>query len=221
MLFLYKVGRNALERQFGVTPLAVTIRPGTSLEHDNGRLAAIAGYGVGRWHYIGTDYNIKFSIPQMYPEQFSCHDLDLVKKTNSEITSSIKNLSQTSTAAMLSAKVVGERRIDLRKMDWIESNKNKRWIGFNEYCAYLHSRIDIVPTSGLKMLFNYDPHYCRHFAGNTSRWTLELSERYQKKFGTKVSFSLDGKTKLRSLSQKQSITIQPGTGAHNMQLLPD
>ena len=221
MLFLYKVGRNAIERQFGVTPLAVTIRPGTSLEHDNGRLAAIAGYGVGRWHYISTDYNIQFSIPKMYPEQFSCHDLDLVKKTNSEITSSIKNLSQTSTAAMLSAKVVGERRIDLRKMDWIETNKNKRWIGFNEYCAYLHSRIDIVPTSGLKMLFNYDPHYCRHFAGNPSRWTLELSNRYLKKLGTKVSFSIDGKTKLRSLSQKQSIMIPTGKGTRSAQLLPE
>jgi hypothetical protein len=221
MLFLYKVGRNALERQFGVTPLAVTVRPGTSLEHDNGRLAAIAGYGVGRSHYIGTDYNIQFSIPQMYPEQFSCHDLDLIKKTSSEITRSIKDLSQTSIAAMLSAKVVGERRIDLRKMDWIESKKHKRWIGFNEYCAYLHSRIDIVPTGGLKMLFNYDPHYCAHFTGNPSRWTLELSERYRKKLGTKVSFSLDGKTKLRSLSQKQNITIQPGTGARSVQLLPE
>ncbi|MBW7992128.1 MAG: hypothetical protein FVQ84_19230 [Planctomycetes bacterium] len=221
MLFLYKVGRNALERQFGVTPLAVTIRPGTSLEHDNGRLAAIAGYGVGRWHYIGTDYNIQFSIPKMYPEQFSCHDLDLVKKTNSEITSSIKNLSQTSTAAMLSAKVVGERRIDLRKMGWIESNKNKRWIGFNEYCAYLHSRIEVIPAGGLKILFNYDPHYCRHFTRNPSMWTLELSERYQKKLGTKVSFSLDGKTELRSLSQKQSIIIPTGTGARSMQIRPD
>ncbi|NOR67980.1 MAG: hypothetical protein GQ528_11555, partial [Woeseiaceae bacterium] len=221
MLFLYKVGRNAIERQFGVTPLAVTIRPGTSLEHDNGRLAAIAGYGVGRWHYISTDYNIQFSIPKMYPEQFSCHDLDLVKKTNSEITSSIKNLSQTSTAAMLSAKVVGERRIDLRKMDWIESNKNKQWIGFNEYCAYLHSRIEIVPTSGLKILFNYDPHYCAHFAGSPSMWTLELSERYQKKLGTKVSFSFDGKTELRSLSERQSITIPPGIGTRSAQLLSE
>jgi len=221
MLFLYKVGRNAVERQFGVTPLAVTVRPGTSLEHDNGRLAAIAGYGVGRWHYIGTDYNIQFSIPKMYPELFSCHDLDLVKKTNSEITTSIKNLSQTSTAAMLSAKVVGERRIDLRKRDWIESNKHKRWIGFNEYCAYLHSKIEVIPARGLKMLFNYNPHYCAHFVRNPSTWTLELSERYRKKFGKKVSFSTDGKTELRSLSQKQSITITPGIGTRSALLIPE
>jgi hypothetical protein len=221
MLFLYKVGRDAIERQFGVTPLAVTIRPGTSLEHDNGRLAAIAGYGVGRWHYIGTDYTIQFSIRQMCPEQFSCHDLDLVKKTKSEITSSIKNLSQIPTSALLSAKVVGERRIDLRARDWIESNKNKRWMGFNEYCAYLHSQIDIIPTRGLKMRFNYNSHYCRHFARNPSRWTLELSERYLKKLGTRVSLSLNGKRELRPTSQRQSITIPSGIGIHSAQLLPE
>jgi hypothetical protein len=212
MLFLYKVGRDAVERQFGVTPLAVTIRPGTSLEHDNGRLAAIAGYGVSRWHYIGTDYTIQFSIRQMCPEQFSCHDLDLVKKANTEITSSIKKLNQIPTASLLSAKVVGERRIDLRARDWIESNKNKRWMGFNEYCAYLHSKIDIIPVRGLKIFFNYDPHYCGHFAGNPSKWTLELSDHYLKKLGTKVYFSLDSKMELRSLTERQSITIPQGIG---------
>lgn len=77
VIFLYNIGRDAIERQFGVTPLAVNIRPGKSLEHDNGRLAAIAGYGVDRWHYVGTDYTILFSIPEMCPEQFTCHDVAL------------------------------------------------------------------------------------------------------------------------------------------------
>lgn len=94
-------------------------------------------------------------------------------------------------------------------------------MGFNEYCAYLHSRIDIISAGGLKMLFNYDPHCCGHFAGNPSRWTLELSERYLKKLGTKASFSLDGKTELRSLSERQSITISPGIGTHSAQLLSE
>jgi len=220
MLFLYKVGRNAIERQFGVTPLAVTIRPGTSLEHDNGRLAAIAGYGAGRWHYVGTDYTIQFSIPQMCPEQFSCHDLDLVERTDSEITSLIKNLQQVPTATLHVAKVVGERRIDLRKRDWIEANKDKRWMGLNEYCAYLHSRVENVPASGLHVRFDYDPHYCRHFARNASRWTLELSDRYLKKLGTKVFLSIDGKTERRSLSERQTITIPPGVGTRSAHLRP-
>jgi hypothetical protein len=94
-------------------------------------------------------------------------------------------------------------------------------MGFNEYCAYLHSRIEIVPTNGLKMLFNYDPHYCGHFARNPSRWTLELSESCLKKLGTKASFSLDGKTELRSLSHKQSFMIPSGIGTRSAQLLPE
>ena len=55
MLFLYKIGRDAIQRQFGLTPLARDSPPGEGLEHDNGRLAAIAGYGVDRWHYMGLD----------------------------------------------------------------------------------------------------------------------------------------------------------------------
>ena len=94
-------------------------------------------------------------------------------------------------------------------------------MGFNEYCAYLHSKIDIIPAGGLKMLFNYNPHYCGHFARNPSGWTLELSERYLKKLGTKASFSHDGKTEFRSLSHKQSVAILPGIGTRSAQLLPE
>jgi hypothetical protein len=80
MLFIYKTGRDAIQRQFGATPLAVTVRQGRGLEHDNGRLAVMAGYGVGRWTYLGPDHVIRFSIPQMAPEQVGCHDIDLVAK---------------------------------------------------------------------------------------------------------------------------------------------
>lgn len=212
MLFVYKIGRDAIERQFGVTPLAVNIRPGTSLDHDNGRLAAIAGYGVDRWHYVGPDYTILFSIPEMCPEQFTCHDLDLVERTESEITGPAKNTRQAAIADLLAAKVAGGRRIDLRTTGWIESKKDKRWMGFNEYCAYLHSRIEVVPGRGLGVRFDYDPHYCRHFAENPSKWMLLVSDRYLKKLGTKVSILLDGRTGQQSLSKRQTITIPPGVG---------
>ena len=220
MLFLYKVGRDAVERQFDVTPLAVTIRPGTSIEHDNGRLAATAGYGVDRWHYVGSDYSILFSIEQICPEHLTCHDLDLVERTDSEITGPTKNLRQTATATLLAAKVVGERRIDLRASDWIEANKDKRWMGFNEYCAYLHSRIDVVSGGGLDLRFEYDPHYCRYFAKNPSSWTLQLSDRYLKKLGTQGSLSVNGKVERRSVSERQTITIQPGLGIRSALVRP-
>ncbi len=221
MLFLYKVGRDAVERQFGVTPLAVTMRPGTSLEHDNGRLAAIAGYGVDRWHYVGTDYSILFSISQMCPEHLTCHDLDLVERSDSEITSPTKDLQRIPPAMLRAAKVVGERRIDLRSSGWIRANKHKRWMGLNEFCAYLHSRIDIVPGAGLEMRLEYDPHYCRYFAKNPSMWTLQLSERYLKKLGAQGSVSLDGEVERRSLSERQTITLRPGVGTHSARVRPE
>lgn len=221
MLFLYRVGRDAVERQFGVTPLAVTVRPGTSLAHDNGRLAAIVGYGVDKWHYVGADYSILFSIEQMCPEHVVCHDLDLVEKTDAEITGPIKDLEQASTADLRRAKVVGERRIDLRTRDWIEGNKHKRWMGLNEYCAFLHSRVDIVPDGGLEMRLAYDPHYCRYFAKHPSQWTLELSPRYLKKLGPRASLDVDGQVERHSVSARQTITIQPGLGTHSVHLGPD
>ncbi|UCF17369.1 MAG: hypothetical protein JSW59_07875, partial [Phycisphaerales bacterium] len=218
MLFLYKIGRDAIERQFAVTPLAVNIRPGKSLEQDNGRLAAIAGYGVDRWHYVGTDYTILFSIPEMCPEQFTCHDLDLVQRTDSEITAPAKNTRQAAIADLLAAKVVGGRRIDLRTTDWIESNKDKRWMGFNEYCAYLHARIEVVPGNELAVRFDYDSHYCRHFARNPSKWTLQLSERYLKRLGTKVSVFVDDRAEQQFISERHIITIPPGVGTRSVRV---
>ena len=216
MLFLYKVGRSAVERQFGVTPLAVTVRPGTSLYSDNGRLAAIAGYGVGRWRYVGTDYVIQFSIDQMVPDRFVCHDLDLVEKTDSEVTSPTNDIRRATTAALLATKVVGGRRIDLRSREWIESRKDKKWMGYNEVCAYVHSRIKVVPASGLHMRFDYNPHYCRHFAKNPSRWTLQLSDRYREKLGRNVTIIIDGKSKRMTPTRSQAIDIPAGVGLHRV-----
>ena len=54
MLFIYRTGRDAVEKQFGVTPLATTVRPEDELYGAGyGRLAAVAGYGVGRHQYVG------------------------------------------------------------------------------------------------------------------------------------------------------------------------
>lgn len=186
MLFIYKVGRDAIERQFGVTPLSVTCRPGRDLYHDNGRLAAIAGYGIS-WSrtYIGYDYTIQFSM--MTPEHFGCHDLDLAKAPELP------------------------RR-------WIEANKDKRWMGFNEVCAYVHSGVDAKAQNGLTILFNYDDYYCRYFGDNLSTWTLELSERFQKKLGKKVSMIIDGKETRVTLNEKRTIEIPAGVGIHKVEI---
>jgi len=68
--------------------------------------------------------------------------------------------------------------------------------------------------------FAYDPHYCRHFAENPSKWTLQLSDRYLKKLGAKASILIDGRAGRQSVAERQTITIPPGVGARSMHLRP-
>jgi hypothetical protein len=218
MLFIYKVGRSAVEKQFGVTPLAVTIRTGTSLYYDNGRLAAIAGFGLGsegpQLSYIGTDCIIQFSM--MFPERFVCHDLDLIKKIDSEITRPYSDLEDHETSALRSAPIVGSRRVELWKREWIESRKDKRWMGYNEVCAYVHSNIDVQVGRALTMLLDYDSHYCRYFSNHKSTWTIELSDRYRRKLGRNATIVIDGRSRKMALTRSQAIDIPVGVGRHRV-----
>jgi hypothetical protein len=217
LLFIYKTGRDAIQRQFGVTPLGVTVRPGWGLDHDNGRLAAIAGYGVGRWHYLGPDRVIQFSIPQMTPEQEGCHDIDLLAKTDAELTDKARD--GQSSAVLRSTRVVGGRApFDLLDPNWPDRWRHKRWIGFNEYCAYLHSHVEASASGGLTLEVEYDAHYCRHFVKNPSKWTLELSEDYLKKAGKGATVSVDGKAVQPALTGRTVITIPPGVGRHRVEV---
>jgi hypothetical protein len=217
-LFLYRIGRDAIERQFGVTPLGVTVRPGAGLDHDNGRLAAVVGYGVGRWHYLGPDRVVQFSILDMAPEEFSCHDLDLVEKTGPELKTPTQAERERNPSLYRSMRVVGGRMIDLRDPNWPERWKHKRWIGFNEYCAYLHSRIEAPGAEGLTLDINYDAHFCRHFATHSSQWTLELSEDFLKKAGTDVMVSVDGKAAQAARAGRTVLAMGPGVGRHRVEV---
>jgi hypothetical protein len=219
MLFIYKVGRNAIERQFGVTPLAVTINTGTSLYHDNGRLAAIAGFGLGsegpQLSYVGTDYTIQFSM--MFPERFICHDLDLNEKTDNEILGQGSELEKLPVEALHSAKLTGKRSVDLTtSREWLESRKDKKWMGYNEVCAYVHSRNDVQSADVLTMLLDYDSHYCRYFSNRKSTWTLELSDRYREKLGRDATIIVDGESKKMTLARSQAIDIPAGVGLHRV-----
>jgi hypothetical protein len=195
MLFTYKVGRDAIEKPFGVTPLAATVQVGKDMPTDTGRLAALAGYGVGREHYLGCDYVIQFSM--MIPEEVGCHDLDLAAE---------------------SEKVAGKRRIDLRGSRWWEPWKDKHWIGYNEYCAYIHSKINVSQADLLTFVFDYDAHYCQQFGKKPSSWTLELSDRVLKQFRKEVRVSVDGEAAKQALKTKMTISLPPGTGVRKVQI---
>ena len=224
LLFIYKTGIDAIKKAFGVFPLSAEVRPGAEIlkgtpgGYDNGRIAAIAGFGVSRECYVGIDHTIEFSM--MMPEQFTCHDLDLTAQTDypaDETEAGWDKLMALSTEELMASKIAGGRRINLRdNLEWIESRKDKHWMGFNETCAYLHSAISVSQTNNIE--FAYDDHYCKFFEKKPSFWTLELSDSYRKNLGEYASLTIDGKKLKEGLKLKQIIEIPSGLGKHNIEI---
>lgn len=226
LLFIYKKGIEAIRESFGVVPLAAEVRPGAELMEgthggdDNGRIAAIAGLGVSRECYVGTDRTIEFKM--MMPQQFTCHDLDLTAQTDSpadETDAGWDKLWTMTTEQLIGSPIAGGRRINLRdNLDWIESRKDKHWMGFNETCAYLHSEISDSGTNGFGIEFNYDNHYCKYFEKKPSKWTLEFTDNYRQNLGTDYLVSVDGKPILSDFSSSQIIEIPAGLGLHSIEI---
>ncbi|MHC4173232.1 MAG: hypothetical protein ACYST5_09875 [Planctomycetota bacterium] len=152
----------------------------------------------------------------MFPERYYCHDLDLIKKIDSEITRPYSDLEAHDISELRSAPIVGSRRVELWRREWIESRKDKRWMGYNEVCAYVHSDIGIQVAGALTMLLDYDSHYCRYFSNHKSTWTIELSDRYRKKLGRNATIIIDGKSKAMAPTRSQAIDIPAGVGRHRV-----
>ena len=226
LLFIYKKGIDAIKKSFGVVPLAAEVRPGAELKEgnpggdDNGRIAAIAGLGVSRECYVGIDHTIEFRM--MMPQQFTCHDLDLTAQTNypaDETEAGWDKLWTLTTEQLIGSKIAGGRRINLHdNLDWIESRKDKHWMGFNETCAYLHSEISDSGKDGFGIEFSYDDHYCKYFEKKPSKWTLEFSDNFRQKLGNDYSVYVDGKPILSDLSSSQIIEIPAGLGSHTIKI---
>jgi hypothetical protein len=224
LLFLYKTGIDAVKKAFGVVPLMAEIYPGSDLYEgthagdDNGRIAAIAGLGVGRECYVGMDHTIEFKM--MMPEQFTCHDLDLTLRTDNpadqmgDWSDCWPVLEKMTKDQLLSAKIAGVRSVNLHDLNWIESRRDKHWMGFNETCAYLHAAIGRTAGNSFGIELYFDDHYCKHFENKSSFWTLELSERFIRLLGNNASISVDGRMGSTVPGTKQLIEIPAGLGNH-------
>ena len=226
LLFIYRKGIEAIQKEFGVTALSAEVRPGAELMEgthggdDNGRVAAIAGLGVSRECYVGFDHTIEFKM--MMPEQFTCHDLDLTAQTDNpadETESGWDKLWGLGTEKLLAAKIAGGRRINLHdNLEWIESKKDKHWMGFNETCAYLHSVISDAAPGNLDINITYDGHYCKYFESKPSLWTIEFSDGLRKSLGNSAIIEVDGKTEGAALKASQVMELSPGLGTHTIQV---
>jgi len=226
LLFIYRKGIEAIRESFGVLPLAAEVRPGAEIQegkpggYDNGRIAAIAGLGVSRECYVGIDWTIEFKM--MMPEQFTCHDLDLTAKTDSP--SDVKEedwdvLRSLTTEQLLKSRIAGGRRINLHdNLDWIESRKDKYWMGFNETCAYLHSVISNPKAKDFEINLFYDGHYCKYFENKPSRWTVEFSGDFLEGFHKPLHIYVDGKRTGKMAGLNQIVEIPEGLGFHQISI---
>ncbi len=220
LLFIYKMGIDAIKKSFNRVVLSAEVRPGAELKegtnggYDNGRIAAIAGLGVSRECYVGYDHTIEFTM--MMPEQFTCHDLDLTAQTNSPADQTEEGwdaLLNMTREQLVSSKIAGGRRINLHdNQDWIESRKDKHWMGFNETCAYLHTNIASPGKNGIELF--YDDHYCKYFETKPSGWTLELSDSFISDMGKDADISIDGKIIMPVRGAKLNLEIPAGLGTH-------
>jgi hypothetical protein len=227
LLFIYKMGIDAIKKAFGVTALAAEVRPGAEIREgrpggdDNGRIAAIAGLGVSRECYVGFDHTIEFKM--MMPLQFTFHDLDLTAKTNypaDETDAGWSKLLKMSTEQLMSSKIAGGRRLNVHdNQDWIESRKDKHWMGFNETCAYLHTMIENSSRNSKGIELTYDGHYCRYFEKKPSRWTLELSDGFMESLEKGSVILVDGKMIQNPVDFKQVLEIHAGLGIHNIEIV--
>ncbi len=227
LLFIYRKGIEAIQKSFGVTPLAAEVRPGAEIMegsaggNDNGRIAAIAGLGVSRECYVGIDRTIEFKM--MMPEQFTFHDLDLTAQTEDPgdlMEADWDKLRSLPAEKLMKSKIAGGRRLNVHDdLNWIESRKDKYWMGFNETCAYLHSEIFETEDDVFGINFTYDAHYCRYFEKKPSVWTVEFSEHFREAMGTGISVQVDGKPAPTALTAIQKITIPPGLGIHTIKIV--
>jgi hypothetical protein len=227
LLFIYKTGIDAVKKAFSVVPLDAEIYPGSDLDgsthtgDDNGRIAAIAGLGIGRESYVGYDHTIEFKM--MFPEQFTCHDLDLTVRTDNPADQMGKwsdcwpKLEVLTAEQLLASKIAGVRSVNLHNQDWIESRKDKHWMGYNESCAYLHTDITCSGRNELNLF--YDNHYCNYFEKKTSFWTLEVSDALRKRMGNNPLIYIDGDNSNSALGSRQKVEIPAGNGTHNIRFV--
>jgi hypothetical protein len=77
-----------------------------------------------------------------------------------------------------------------------------RYMSANEYCAYLHARVERDEETPSLAVF-YDDHYCRYFESHESTWVLHVSDETRREW---------------KVAERQTVTIPKGLGRHIVRL---
>lgn len=93
-----------------------------------------------------------------------------------------------------------------------EQLKGLRFMGMNEYVAYLHAVVSSTGGDMLVISFDYDPHYCRAFKARSSEWLLQIPS-----FEGKVEATIDGKARTVFFQNGVGVfEIPPGLKKHSL-----
>ncbi|MBM3746263.1 MAG: hypothetical protein FJW34_10745 [Acidobacteria bacterium] len=186
-----------IQEDFGVTPLFLMRGGGgfsRSYANHTARIAAQLGFGLselGGDEYLGPDYVINLQ-PVLRSGGWAC-DRQV----------SPGEIPWTVDAPYYLVFHDRDLSLDVGSVERLLSSLGGevRYMSANEYCAYLHARVERVPEQGLAVAIDYDGHYCRYFATAGSTWTLHLSDELRRTLGAEAP-------------EKQTIRLPKGLGRH-------
>ena len=91
----------------------------------------------------------------------------------------------------------------------------RRYLGMNEYIAYLHAHVSRREGEGLTLVLEYDDHYCAYFRDHASQWRLEIP-------GVNTALEVDVDGKISEVAFRDgigSVSVPKGTGEHVISVL--
>jgi hypothetical protein len=195
--FLMERGLEYLREDFGAIPLFV-INGGSgkslSYPHHSARLAAEMGFGLGHFNavwYLGND--LALAMEQVVRSGSWAHDRPLPPR----------DIAWTIDAPQFLIFHDRDVSLDPTAVERLLTSlgPDTRYMTANEYCGYLHARVQRDAGTADALVLDYDEHYCRYFADHTSTWVLHLSDETRRGLKT-------------SAPEKRVVTIPKGTGRH-------
>jgi hypothetical protein len=96
---------------------------------------------------------------------------------------------------------------------------NHNFMGLDEYIGYQHAGIETPAETaqGVKLLVNYDPHYCRALIAKGSTWDLHLSDWLRAKLNSQAII-VDGKKDGVVKQELTAISFVAGPQAHTLEI---
>jgi len=196
---LLERGLEYIQKDFGVTPLFVINGGGAwskSYPNHSPRIAAEMGFGLSNFGspgYLGRDLVI--AIEQIVRRGSWAYDRKL---TGADIPWTI----DAPYFLIFHDRDVSMDPSALERL-LTDLGEGIRYMTANEYCGYLHARIERNAPAGepVSLVVSYDDHYCRFFASHESTWTLHLSDETRRALG-------------KAVPEKRAIRIPAGLGRH-------